>query len=255
MWFTVEKIDEKTFAISEYGHYEKVHSFLLIGEKKAALIDTGLGIGNIKEITDSITNLPIEVITTHAHWDHIGGHKYFENIYVHEKDYEWLRDGIPIPLNVIKSFVIKEPILKHFPKDFTIDNYTLFKSEKLNSIKDGHEFDLGGRLLKVLHTPGHSPGHICIFDKTMGYLFTGDLIYKGTLFAFYPSTNPEEFALSVQRLSKIKGIKKILPSHNDLKVEVNLIDKVDEAFNELKTKKLLKQGSGIFDFGDFKIHI
>ncbi|PIB63728.1 MBL fold metallo-hydrolase, partial [Pseudomonas sp. 2822-17] len=60
-WFTVQKIYNDTYAISEYGHWEKVHSFLLIGNNKAVLIDTGLGIDNIKRITDKLTTLPIDV--------------------------------------------------------------------------------------------------------------------------------------------------------------------------------------------------
>jgi glyoxylase-like metal-dependent hydrolase (beta-lactamase superfamily II) len=66
-WFTVQGLDSKTFAISEYGHWEKVHSFLLLGETRAALIDTGLGIDSIKRITDQLTDLPIIVLTTHVH--------------------------------------------------------------------------------------------------------------------------------------------------------------------------------------------
>ena len=81
-WFTIEKIDDMTYAISEYKHWEKFHSYLLLGRDQALLIDTGLGISNIKQIVDEITNLPILVATTHIHWDHIGGHKYFDNIAV-----------------------------------------------------------------------------------------------------------------------------------------------------------------------------
>ena len=77
-WFTVEQIDCNTFAISEYKHWEETHSYLLCGEKMAVLIDTGLGISNIRKIVDTLTQLPIMVITTHIHWDHIGGHKYFK---------------------------------------------------------------------------------------------------------------------------------------------------------------------------------
>ena len=54
-WFTVEKIDNNTFAISEYKHWEETHCYLLCGNEKAILIDTGLGVENIKEITDSLT--------------------------------------------------------------------------------------------------------------------------------------------------------------------------------------------------------
>ncbi len=79
-WFTVEVIDKDTFAISEYKHWEETHCYLICGTQKAVLIDTGLGIGNIKSVVDSLTPLSIMVATTHVHWDHIGGHKYFENI-------------------------------------------------------------------------------------------------------------------------------------------------------------------------------
>ena len=61
-WFTVEEIDNCTYAISEYKHWEEVHSYLLLGEKYACLIDSGLGIGNIKKITDKLTDLPVRVI-------------------------------------------------------------------------------------------------------------------------------------------------------------------------------------------------
>ena len=65
-WFTVEQIDFQTFAISEYKHWEETHCYLLCGQKKAILIDTGLGVSNIKNIVDSLTELPVEVITTHV---------------------------------------------------------------------------------------------------------------------------------------------------------------------------------------------
>ena len=104
-WFTVENIDKSTFAISEYGHWEKTHSYLLLGTKYALLIDTGLGIGNIKKEVNKLTNLPVKVVTTHVHWDHIGGHKFFNNIYVHENDAQWLRNGLPIPISVIRNII------------------------------------------------------------------------------------------------------------------------------------------------------
>ncbi len=66
-WFATEKIDEDTFAISEYRHWEETHCYLVCGSKQAVLIDTGLGIANIKNIVDSLTDLPVTVVTTHVH--------------------------------------------------------------------------------------------------------------------------------------------------------------------------------------------
>ena len=56
-WFTIEQIDRDTFSISEYKHWEETHCYLLCGEKCAILIDTGLGVSNIRKIVDSLTGL------------------------------------------------------------------------------------------------------------------------------------------------------------------------------------------------------
>ncbi len=69
-WFTVEIIDDDTFAISEYRHWEETHCYLLCGKEKAILIDTGLGVANIKNIVAVLTTLPVMAVTTHVHWDH-----------------------------------------------------------------------------------------------------------------------------------------------------------------------------------------
>jgi len=119
-WFAIEKVDQSTFVISEYQHWEQVHSYLVIGAERAALIDTGLGVGNVKAVVSQLTDLPIQVITTHAHWDHIGGHRFFDTISIHHADKKWLSDGFPIPLQVVTNNLLKEPCT--FPKDFDIEN-------------------------------------------------------------------------------------------------------------------------------------
>jgi len=90
-WFTIEQIDENTFSISEYRHWEESHNYLLIGETSSLLIDTGLGIENIQEQVNKLTDKPIIAVATHIHWDHIGGHKYFPNFYAHGAEINWLK--------------------------------------------------------------------------------------------------------------------------------------------------------------------
>lgn len=254
-WFTVEKIDNETFAISEYGHWERVHSYLLIGSKLALLIDTGLGIGNIRSEIDKLTALPIKVITTHAHWDHIGGHSMFDNIYVHEGDAKWLKTGIPIPIDFVKSNLMREPFSKTLPKEFNIDNYTVFTGQNVSTLKDNDIIDIGLRKVRILHTPGHSPGHICILEEERGYLYTGDLIYLGTLYAFYPSTNPIHFKQSIDKMGQLKNILKILPGHNNLNIPVDIIKRVQASLSHIEKNELLVHGSGIFEFESFSIQL
>lgn len=254
-WFTVEEVDNKTFAISEYNHWEKVHSYLILADKYACLIDTGLGIGNIKEITDSLTDLPLKVITTHVHWDHIGGHSLYDNISVHKNDVELMRNGIPIPLENIKKNLVKEVRKEVLPENFDLNNYYIFKGEPNHVLNDGEKINLGNRELIVLHTPGHSPGHICLYERECGYLYTGDLLYKGTLYAFYPGTDPNDYYKSIIKISKLDYVDKILPGHNDINVRKELIIEAKQAFEELKEKDLLKHGSGLHDYNNFKIKL
>ena len=253
-WFTIEKIDESTYAISEYKHWEEVHSYLLIGDTNACLIDTGLGIGNIKEVTDELTDLPVKVINTHAHWDHIGGNDFYNNIYVHKKDSGWLKNGLPIPLKEIKKNLVKDLNRDNLPENFNLDDYSLYQGTPLE-LEDNDYLDLGNRLLKVIHTPGHSPGHICVYEEDKGYLYTGDLIYQGTLYAFYPSTNPQKFLKSTLKIKELPKINRILPGHFKLELTEKFLDDVKNGFLELKEKGLLFQGSGLHEFKNFQIKL
>ncbi|WMJ86269.1 MBL fold metallo-hydrolase [Anaerocolumna sp. MB42-C2] len=254
-WFTTEQLDENTYAISEYGHWEQAHSYLLMGSKLALLIDTGLGIGNIKKEVNKLTDLPVKVVTTHAHWDHIGGHAYFDDIAVHKADAVWLKDGLPIPKSVIIYNIISKPFKIPKPKEFQIENYEIYTGNPNSLLEDGDSIDLGNRSVTVIHTPGHSPGHICLWEKDRGYLFTGDLIYKGTLYAFYPSTNPLQFKQSVDKISNLDFVRRILPGHNEINIKPELIQKVKDGFEMLDQQGVLKQGSGIIRFEEFSIQL
>ncbi len=251
-WFTVEKIDNQTFAISEYKHWEETHCYLLCGQEKALLIDTGLGVSDIRKIVDSLADLPVMAATTHVHWDHIGGHRYFENIAVHELEKDWLSVKFPIPLQTVKNNLTKFPC--DFPAGFDIDAYRVFQGVPQIVLHDGDWLDLGDRKIQVVHTPGHSPGHCCFYEPGRNYLFSGDLIYKGCLYAFYPTTDPQLFYHSVKRVQKYK-ISRILPGHHQLNIPVSMIDEIEAGFAQIEESGKLKQGNGLFEFRDFQIQI
>jgi len=83
-WFTKKQIKPNILAIAEFEHSEEVISYLILGNNKALLFDTGLGIKNIKEVILNITSLPIVVLNSHSHFDHVGGNKLFEKILNHK---------------------------------------------------------------------------------------------------------------------------------------------------------------------------
>lgn len=251
-WFETEKVDADTYVISEYKHREETHCYLLCGTARAVLIDTGLGVANIKDVVADLTALPVTVATTHSHWDHIGGHKYFADIAIHENEVSWVSGQFPLPLQAVKNNLTLKQCA--FPADFKLDDYQIFKGRPTRVLHDGDILDLGNRILQVVHTPGHSPGHCCFYERDKGWLYSGDLIYKGCLDAFYPTTDPLAFMRSVEKV-KALNLERIFPAHHQLNISVSLVDEIADAFQFLYLRDKLKHGGGVFDFGEFQIHI
>lgn len=252
-WFTVEKINDATLAISEYGHWEEPHCYLLLGSSKAVLIDTGLGVESIKGVVEQLTNLPVQVVITHAHWDHIGGAKEFSNISIHHADREWLEYGLPISDKVIQDNFAKRATTKPLPTNFDLTSYTTPKLKPSVILKDGDKINLGKRTIEIIHTPGHSPGSICVYDSSNGYLFTGDTLYEGTLHMNYESTDPLAFARSIDRLSHLNKLKLILPGHYKLELPPSLLTEARAAFRIVSRKQALYHGSGFHKFGNINL--
>jgi glyoxylase-like metal-dependent hydrolase (beta-lactamase superfamily II) len=254
-WFSVEPLDETTFAITEDGHWEHVHCYLFVGRDRAALVDTGTGIGDIRELVRTLVDLPIMVLTTHVHWDHIGGHGLFDERLVHSLDADWLCNGIPQPLESQRENLMRQPLTKEPPPAFSVERWEPYRGEPSSLLEDGDVIDLGGRRLSVLHTPGHSPGHIALHEPDRGYLVTGDVLYRGTLYAFYESTDPVAFAESISKLCELDCVTTILPGHNELGLTRDDLSLAQSAFHEIERKGALHHGSGLHNFGAISIRL
>ena len=250
-WFTIDHIDKDTHIISEYRHWEEGHAYLLNGTERSLLIDTGLGICNIYDEVIKLTDKPVTAVATHIHWDHIGGHKFFPDFYAHEDELNWLNGEFPLTLEQIKDMVVDRCDL---PEGYNVDNYKFFQGTPTIILKDNDIIDIGGRSIQVLHTPGHSPGHICFFEKERGYLFTGDLVYKDTLFAYYPSTDPKAYLKSIERVATLP-VKKVFPGHHSLDIHPEILIRMRDAFRQLESEGKLHHGSGTFEYKDFAIWI
>ncbi|MCI8422373.1 MAG: MBL fold metallo-hydrolase [Lawsonibacter sp.] len=250
-WFTIDKIDEDTYSISEYRHWEETHCYLLNGTDRSLLIDTGLGICNIYEEVEQLTNRPIAAVATHIHWDHVGGHRYFPEFYAHAEELDWLSGEFPLSQETIQDMVIDRCDL---PEGFDVRDYTMFQGVPTRILQDGDTIELGGRTVEVLHTPGHSPGHMCFWERERGDLYTGDLVYKDTLFAYYPSTDPEAYLASLEKIAALP-VKRVFPAHHSLEVGPDLVVCMRDAFRTLKAKGLLHHGSGLFDYGDWAVQL
>ncbi len=248
-WFTIDKIDKATYIISEYRHWEETHCYLLNGSEHSLLIDTGLGICNIYEEVTKLTDKPIIAVATHIHWDHIGGHKYFPDFYAHENELNWLSGEFPLTMEQIKDMVVDRCDL---PERYDVNKYDFFQGKPTRVLTDNDLIDIGDRAVQVLHTPGHSPGHMCFWENERGYLFTGDLVYKDTLFAYFPSTDPEAYLNSLERVSALP-VNRVFPAHHTLNIQPEILIRMRDAFRQLQSEGKLHHGNGVFDYDDWAV--
>ena len=123
-WFTIEQIAPDTWRLSEYRHWEETHCYLLLGRDRGLVIDTGLGIGDIREPLEALTDMPLTAVATHVHWDHVGGHRHFPAFYAHTLELPWLQGAYPQPVEAVRAMVADRCRL---PEGFDVNAYQLFQ--------------------------------------------------------------------------------------------------------------------------------
>lgn len=160
--YEAEKIAKNTYKIDESG---VANCYLLIGDEKALLIDTGCGAGNLKEAVEKLTHKPLVVAVTHRHPDHAGGAWQFGAYYVHENDKKPVYGIMSLPL-------VSRRMLKIMGA--CIDRTLKRKRYRIITMKDGHQFELGNRTILVRSVPGHTKGSVLFLDDKEKLMFTGD---------------------------------------------------------------------------------
>jgi glyoxylase-like metal-dependent hydrolase (beta-lactamase superfamily II) len=169
------------------------YMYLIEGTDRAILIDTGMGLGNIKEYVDGLTRLPYDVVLSHGHIDHLGGSFLYPCVYMNHKD---------IP--VFKEHSDKDKRDKSLQNilrvhSFPEDDYAPVKEIEILPLENGHLFDLGGLTIEAIKAPGHTPGSMCFLLREKRILFTGDACNTFT-FLFL------EDSLPIQEYQKTVGI-------------------------------------------------
>jgi len=232
-WFEVYKPAAGVFAIYEPHQSEEVISYLIVGEKRALLFDTGMGISDIKKITSELTKLPIIVLNSHTHDDHVGGNWQFTNIY--GMDTEFTRKNALGSREDAQAEVAPGEICGTLPAGFDPKTYSTRPWKITALMHDGDKFDLGGRAIEVIATPGHTPDAITLFDRTNGLLFTGDTYYPAPIWLFRPETDLVAYSASIRRLAALAPqVKLVLGAHNILVASPEVLARLVTAFDKVQ---------------------
>jgi hydroxyacylglutathione hydrolase len=201
-YFIVETIDLNTFAIGEPRYYQGNYSYLILGERRAVLFDAGSGLRNIVPVVRSLTSLPVTVIASHLHFDHVGA--------LGRLDKTAMLDNSPLRTRARDSRLRLERYEflgfadRLATPTFHVDEWWT----------PGSMIDLGGRRLRVLATPGHTSTSVSLYDGRRHQLFVGDFIYPGNLYAFLPDASRGAYRDTTKSLlSIINPATKIFTAH------------------------------------------
>jgi len=190
-YFVVEKVDPTTFAIGEPRYYQGNYSYLILGEQRAVLFDAGTGLRDIVPVVRSLTNLPVTVIASHLHFDHVGALGRFDKTAL--VDEPSLRARVRNSQLTLRRYEFLGFADRLPSKTFRVDEWWAPDSI----------IDLGGRRLRVLATPGHTSTSVSLYDESRRELFAGDFVYPGELYAFLPDASRSAYLETTKRLLSI----------------------------------------------------
>lgn len=178
----ISKLEDKMWVIETT---DNTTMYIIEGNEKAMLIDTGTKCEKLNEVVRKITQKPLVVVITHIHGDHSGNMNQFDEVYFHAAD------------------------------TVLLDRFNPYKG-KINFVTDGQVFDLGGKKLEISHMPAHTPGSIVVLDKKAGNCYSGDAFGSGQVWLQLRPFSPiRTYVGSCKKMEKLmdQGISKIYCGH------------------------------------------
>ncbi|MBQ3384460.1 MAG: MBL fold metallo-hydrolase [Erysipelotrichaceae bacterium] len=235
-WFSVYQIRNNIYAIYEDKHFQEVISYLITGKKKALLIDTGLGIGDIRAVVKELYEGEVIVTHTHTHFDHIGGDWQFDEVFIPDNPVAVSRARRGLSKQEVEDNMAEGCNCQPYPRGFSREEYCIKPANRYSLIRNGDVFDLGDIRLEVIETPGHSPDSVMYLDRENQILFTGDSFYPATLYAHIThndgsNSDFETYRRSMHMVAEKYSNCTLITSHNEpLRPGIELI-KVAQAFD------------------------
>ena len=184
----VQQIAAGTYALGEPADDPDNYEYLLVGTKRALLIDAGSTVEDIHPVLETLTRLPVTVIPTHLHCDHTNGLRNFSSIAL--VDVPETRGRVRDGLVHLSRYEYVGWDLKQTAPVFGVTEW----------VKPDGWMDLGGREVQVLLTPGHTGTSVSVWDPGAKLLFSGDYMYTTSLYAFMPDSSLSAYEATADRL-------------------------------------------------------
>ena len=176
------------------------------GRDRDLLVDTGLGAVSLRKHVPLLNGRPIVCLSSHTHFDHIGSTHEFEERLVHPAEAPILAD----PRNewtLAAKYARPGGDASMFdgvPEGWVAADYAIRPAPATGLVDEGDRIDLGDRVLTVLHTPGHSPGHVSLFEEKTGVLIAADVVYDGPLVTNCYHSDMDDYRASMRRLRELE---------------------------------------------------
>lgn len=217
----ITNITNDIYLINEF---DGTNCYLIVGTQKALLIDCGTGFCDLRGACRKITNLPIIVVATHCHVDHVGGAGQFSEIYIHRDDCKTI-NKLQMSLPARKLFLSKNGAIK--ANGFTTKDIIKPKYKThIIPIDEGYEFDLGNKIISVKHTPGHTVGSIALIDACNKIVFSGDNVSDALWMQMPGATTLEEWLPSAKWLYDMSKEYRVFWGHRKAELSSEYIETV-----------------------------
>jgi glyoxylase-like metal-dependent hydrolase (beta-lactamase superfamily II) len=231
-WFSVQQVADGITLITEpyVDSLIRANFYHVHGSEADLIVDTGTGIAPLAWALDGLIAAAKRVIAvaTHTHYDHVGGMHEFRERLVHPREQESLAGKGQFASLLAQDFPaawrsqvedgdhqLPEVLVDAIPfEGFDPRDHTLTPAGATRLVDEGDKIGLGSRVFEVMHTPGHSPGGICLLDRQAGVLFSGDTIYDSRLFDELPGSDINSYLKTIARLRSLAGIRMVCPGHD-----------------------------------------
>ena len=257
-WFRVTEPEPGVHCIEEPLHTERVKSFLVVGSRRALLIDTGMGVGDLRLVVRELTDLPVTVVQSHAHFDHIGGTHQFAadcEVLAHPAQAGLLREGVG--QERLRRAFAPESLLGPLPDGFSLAQFEVPGVEPSGFVGEGDRFDLGGRELEVLEAPGHGVGLLAFLDRERGVLWGTDAAYPGALYAQMDDSDLDAYRATMRRLADLAPtLRTVYPAHGESPMDLALLPRMRDALDEVAAGRrpdLVGDGNAPRQFDGFSV--